>query len=129
MMEIETLSSGSAITADVNADFNVPVWAKMGVFMLDLSAVAGTTPIMDCKFQYNDTVGSEFIDVDAGAMLQLTAADSQAVMVIGGPETDSTGQMRMTSFPLIHRMRAVIDIDRTTGNETYTYTLAVWWLA
>lgn len=120
------IGSGTAITADTTHDFNVPSGAIAAVFYLDATDFEGTTPTMDVKLQYTDPTGTdEVIDMDNGAFAQLTADDTQAVLQVGpGLANDNTGSVRSTNALLGGRMRAVIDIDRSTGDETYSYTLS-----
>lgn len=116
------IGQGAAITADVNLDFEVPSGASHAVFYLDLSAVAGTTPIMDVKLQYL-LPGGGVQDVSGGVFAQLVAAGVATLQVGPGIVEEATGNDRRAAVLLGQRMRAVVDIDRTTGNETYTYRL------
>ncbi len=111
-------------SASRNVDFNPPSDATAAVFFWRISAVAGTTPIADCKLQYKDPTSGQYIDVDGGAFAQQTAASFQALSVGQGLTADATGNFRVCDGVLIPQMRFVFTFDRTTGDETYTYTLS-----
>lgn len=94
--------------ATLNTPFAVPAWAVRAIFHWNITAVAGTTPIADLKFQIRDPADATvFEDVTGGAMAQKTAASYQTLQ----------------ASILSGNMRAVFVFDRTTGNETYTFTL------
>lgn len=113
-------------TATRTVDFNVPAWARNAIFHWDISAVAGTTPIADCKFQVKDLTSGQLRDLRAAAFGQQTAATRGMYLVFGPDAIDAAGDGANASVHgvLPIAMRAVFAFDRTTGNETYTYTLS-----
>lgn len=125
----EKLEDRSAFAlASLNTDFNPPSSATGGVFYWRISAVAGTTPIADCKLQYEDATSGQFVDVDNGAFAQKLAASTQVLTVLPGGAADATGDFRSTNALLSSQMRAVFTFDRTSADETYTFTLSVDWI-
>lgn len=113
-------------TATRNVDFNVPGWVNSIVFHWDISAVAGTTPIADLKFQMQGPLSAQFRDLRGASFGQQTAATRGMYLAYGPHMVDQAGDGANKTVqgyvPLL--MRAVFVFDRTTGNETYTYTLA-----
>ena len=129
MRTTQTITTQVALAAaSLNVDFNVPDWAKAGIFHWRISAVAGTTPIADCKLQAKDEVGGQLIDIDGAAFAQKTAASYQKLELGQGVIADTTGDARAAIALLPGLMRAVFTLDRTTGDETYTFTLSVDWI-
>lgn len=126
----ETLDSQAAFaSASKTLTFHPPPAAKAAIFYWEISAVAGNTPIADCKLQHYDPVADAAIDVDGGAFAQQTAASFQQLTVDPKmPAADATGNARIAIAVITAVMRAVFTFDRTTGDETYTYTFVVEWL-
>src|SRR5262245_53454032 len=128
----ETIESRAAYaTATLNTEFSPPEWARTGIFFWRISAVAGTTPIADCKLQAKDTVSSQFLDMDGALFAQKTAAAFQKLVVgryFPSTTADNTGDDRGAYGEISSLMRAVFTFDRTTGDETYSFTLVVEWL-
>jgi hypothetical protein len=114
-------------TATRNVDFNVPAWARNAIFHWDISAVDGTTPIADCKFQVRDLTSGQYRDIRAAAFGQQTGATRGMYLTYGPDVVDAAGDGENSSVQgiLPWAMRAVFAFDRTTGDETYTYTLSV----
>ncbi|MGH2555474.1 MAG: hypothetical protein ACRDHO_07140, partial [Actinomycetota bacterium] len=112
----------------LNVDFGAQVDAEAAIFYWRISAVAGTTPIADCKLQMQDPTSGQFLDIDGAAFAQKTAAAIQALSVGPGLAADATGDVRSAQAHLPAKMRAVFTFDRTTADETYTFTLSVDWL-
>jgi hypothetical protein len=115
-------------TATLNTDADVPPHAIGGIFYWNISAVAGTTPIADCKIQAKDTISGQFVDIDGATFAQQTAASAQFLQVWPGLTADATGNARAVSAILGNQIRFVFTFDRTTANETYTFTLSADWL-
>lgn len=125
---VETVTSQTAYaTASLNVDFVPPSWARYAQFNWNISAVAGTTPIADCKLQLKDPVSGSFLDIDSGAFGQKTAASFQTLAVGPTMTADATGDYRQAVAMIPDAMRAVFTFDRTTADETYTFTLSVVW--
>ncbi len=115
-------------TASLTTTIIPPPGATGGVFMLRISAVAGTTPILDCKLQLAHPGSGQAIDVDNGAFAQQTAASFQAMFFYPTVGTaDTTGNYRSCQGMVASKMFAAWTLDRTTGDETYTFTLEVDW--
>ena len=114
-------------TTGFTDDIDVPSWALYAIFYINLTAVAGTTPLFDFKLQWIDPVDNTTVEDFPGAgITQLTGADF-IVYMVGAPglADDDTGPVYTTAFPLPPTIRAVTTTDRGTGDETYTYTQAV----
>lgn len=129
LLQHEKLTDQSAYAqASLSVDFNVPIDAEAAIFYWRISVVAGTTPIADCKLQMQDPTSGEFLDIDGAAFGQKLAAAIQSLTVGPDVPADATGDVRAAQAHLPAKLRAVFTLDRTTGNETYTFTLAVDWL-
>ena len=125
----ESLENRTAYaTATLNTTIIPPSGASAAIFYWRISAVAGTTPIADCKLQYKDRTSAQFIDVDNGTFAQKTAASFQSLAISPLLTADTTGDFRATAALLPAELRAAFTFDRTTADETYTFTLAVDWL-
>lgn len=110
--------------------FWVPKWAKVLIVYFNLSANAGTTPISipSLLLAYPATLD----DGDAAVLLtgaSITAASFHAYEI--GPTLTSAGTDSATADSNVVQNTvtpAVLGIkvlnDRTTADETYTYTLA-----
>ena len=125
----ETLHTATAHATDsLSVVISPPSFAHAAVFYWNISAVAGTSPIADCKLQALDNASGTAIDIDGATFAQQTAASFQALQVRCGLTADTTGNFRAVSALIPAAMKAVFTFDRTTGNETYTFTLSVDWL-
>jgi len=110
-----------------------PSWAKYAQVYLNWSAMAGTTPLMDFKIHDADPVAlNDTYKLDAlgwNGITQLTTVPSPIIVQIGpgitGIADDDTGPFYSLNGPLPVLMGFQITLDRTTGDETYTYTLSV----
>jgi hypothetical protein len=121
----------------------VPSFARHAIFYLDYTATAGTTPLMDFHLHAVDATGSSTAS-DLGqwdGITQITGAQCPlfATVYVGpgctGTTDDDTGttvsatNCYFINTPLPAQLGAVVTLDRTTGNETYTYTLSVDWMS
>jgi hypothetical protein len=123
MRHIRQLATKTAdATTGQNVDFSVPGWARAAIFFINLTAVAGTTPLFDFKLQHIAPDGSGAVEDADASVVQLSAADM--VLLTLDPAITVAANERV-SVPLSTNMRAVVTQDRTTGNETYTYTVWV----
>jgi hypothetical protein len=118
--------------------FMVPEWAKYMTIDYDLTAVAGNTPLVDVTIKQlanatlDDTTGVVNLQNHA-ALTQLTAAARLLVQVgpgITGIADDVTNAATGLSNVSINAvLPPYIGVkvlnDRTSGDETYTYTLTV----
>lgn len=116
-------------TATLNTEIQPPGWARSALFHWRISAVAGTTPIADCKLQSRDPTSAQVIDIDGAAFGQKLAASFQNLMIGPGVIADATGDYRACQATIGTSMRAAFVFDRTTGDETYTFTLTVDWMS
>ena len=120
----ELTASHTHSSTGENLPFDVPGFARAAIFYIDLSAVAGTTPVFDAKLQYFDAVGNDFIDVDNATMAQQTTAAQTQMIIDPAATADTTGNQKAIGKPLSSRMRWVTTCDRTTGDETYTFSIS-----
>jgi len=111
----------------------VPAWARRAIVYFNLTANAGTSPISTVSFQVpppNTFVDTDLVQLATGA--SVTAA-SQHIYHIGPGETgiaDGTDQAAADASMGINAtlpwmLGVKVLNDRTTGDETYTYTLKV----
>lgn len=105
----------------------VPAWAKQAVVYINLTAVAGTTPLFDCKFQYVEPIAGTLKDFQWNGITQATAAVLAVVNFGAGniDTEDDVGDVYFLKDNLPPKFNIVTTLDRTTADETYTYTLAV----
>lgn len=111
---------------------NVPDWARSMIVYLNWTAKAGTSPLIDFKLQEADPVArndSYVLDfLDWNGITQLSA-EALAVIAIGpgitGIADDDTGSYYKLNGLLPPLLGLKTTLDRTTGDETYTYTLSV----
>lgn len=128
---VQTLADKTAYaTASLNVDFNPPSNATAAVFHWDISAVGGTSPIADCKLQYKDPISGQYRDVLGASFGQATSAVRHQYLAVDPMATTiaSTITSKVVSAHLVDDIRAVFTFDRTTGDETYTFTLGVTWI-
>jgi hypothetical protein len=110
----------------------VPPYANAAVIYLNWTAKAGNTPLMDLKLleadpiALNDTYVTDLEGWDG--ITQLAAEDLITVRV--GPHRASADDTGVdyhipTILPAILGVR--VTLDRTSADETYTYTLSLKW--
>ena len=111
----------------------VPSWARYCYIWLNVSAVAGTTPLTDFKLSSVNPVtmddGDNLDYAGWNGITQIagtTAADIQVQVGPGitGIADDDTGPFYSVNGVLPPILGFVITLDRTTADETYTYSLA-----
>ena len=117
---------------------NVPAWARYLYIDYNLTAVAGTTPLVDVTLKVpdlttlDDTTGVVNFRNHA-ALTQINAAARLLIQVgpgVTGIADDVVNAASGTSDISINAtLPPIIGVkilqDRTTGDETYTYTLTV----
>lgn len=108
-----------------------PTWAVAAIFFLNWTATAGTTPLMDFTLNSGDPVAPTTTTPLEGwdGITQLSAVDLVTVSV--GPHRtalDDTGVDYHVPCLLPPFLDAVITLDRTSANETYSYSLSVAWI-
>jgi hypothetical protein len=111
---------------------NVPSWARACTIYIDWTATAGTTPLMDFKLLEADPINrddgttNDLDDWDGITQLSGTAL----IRVLVGPHrtsTDDTGTTYHVGTLLPQLLGLQTTLDRTSANETYTYTINVVW--
>jgi hypothetical protein len=119
----------------------VPTWARYALWYFDLTAVGGTTPIFTPKFLIANPINPADTGIgtlklaEHGAFTGLTQAGALAVQMgpgITGIADDTTNSATVVSYASLNvvlppLLGVNITNDRTTGDETYTYTIQVAW--
>lgn len=116
---------------------SVPQWALYAICFLNLTAVAGTTPELTPSFLALDPVSRDdthVVQIHGNFTSVPITAAAQSVITIGPGVTgiaddlalaatgDSTGFVGSVLPPILG---VKLLLDRTSGTETYTYTLAM----
>lgn len=136
--EYQVLRNETAQATTGQTDWlNVPEFAENLMVYLNVTATAGTTPILTPAFLVADPVSRDDGHVvnlaEHAAFTGITDA-AQVIFAIGpgvtGIANDVTNGATGDSWvslntPLPKLLGFQITNDRTTGDETYTYTLAV----
>lgn len=117
--QIQALTS-TTFAGDANVDFNVPKWAVGAMFIISVSAMAGTAETFDFKLQHKLPHGT-FKDVLGASIVQLTAAAD--ILLTIDPRITAAANITV-SQALSTAMRAVITLGGST-DETYTYGVSV----
>lgn len=130
MRSVQVIRTGVAQATTGQSDVVTPPgWARSATIYLNVTAVAGTTPLTDLKLQYAHPVSSNLVDFQWNGITQIADTTAGNIVVhigLAGVDTeDDTGPIYFTKDPLPHKMALVITLDRTTGNETYTYSCAI----
>lgn len=109
----------------------VPRWAKSSVVYFDLTANAGTTPISTVSVL---SAGPNLRD-DGSVVTYVTGAAVTAVsyheyqvgpyFTTANNDNAASSGFKVQNSPLPAILGVKVLNDRTTGDETYTYTLAV----
>jgi hypothetical protein len=105
-----------------------PGFARMAIVYLNVTAAAGTTPLTDMKFQYINPVSGNAVDMQWDGITQIAGTTDGNVVAVLGAITDTeddTGPIYVLKDPLPQEWNIVVTLDRTTGNETYTYDLCI----
>lgn len=120
-------------TAQANAGqtdtITTPGFAKTAIVYLNVTATTGTTPLTDMKFQYVHPSTGNAVDMQWNGITQIAGTTSGNVVAIigaGNVDTeDDTGPIYFLKDALPQEWNIVLTLDRTTADETYTYTLGV----
>src|SRR3990172_6902333 len=127
-----TLRNVSAQATTGQTDWlNIPPWAKSVTVSFNLTANAGTTPISTPSFIAADAISRD--DGDVATILTgaaITGASTHfyafgSYLTSAGTDSATLDSWVVTNTVLPALMGFKILNDRTTGNETYTYTLTV----
>ena len=137
--EFHIIRQASAQATTGQTDWlRLPQWASYASVFLNVTATAGTTPILTPSFLVADPVSQDDSHVvnlaEHAAFTGITGA-AQYVFQMGpgvtGIADDVTNAAAADSFvslnvvlPLFLGVRILN--DRTTGDETYTYNLSIW---
>lgn len=115
----------------------VPAFATHALVFLNITAMAGTTPILTPSCLAADPVSKDDTFVirigEAAAYTGITAANQYVIQIgpgVTGIADDATNSATADSYLSINAilptlMGIQITNDRTTGDETYTYNLSV----
>lgn len=113
----------------------VPKWARYADIILDITAVAGTTPILTPTILAADPITKDDANVvSIGTLTTPPTAASTHRIVIGPGVTGIADDLAMAAAAdstvsintvLPDLLGIQLTMDRTTGDETYTYTLNV----
>jgi len=130
---ILTVRSGTAQANTGQTDWMVtPPWAVDMVVYLEVTAVAGTTPLTDFKLLTTDPVslddGFALDFADWNGITQIAGTTAGDIVVHVGPgitgiADDDTGPYYSLNAPLLPLLGFKLTFDRTTGDETYSYNL------
>jgi hypothetical protein len=107
----------------------VPAWATNMLVFLNVSAAAGTTPLTDFKMQYRDpTTNAAVLDFPGAGITQIAGTTTANVVIQVGPgitgiADDDTTQVYSINMALPSEILFITTLDRTTGDETYTYSI------
>ena len=117
--------------------FLIPDWAVYCWVMLDLTAVAGTTPVVTPSFVTADPVSLDDANVirlaEHGNYTGITAA-AQYIFQFGpnvtGIANDTTNSATADSYSSLNvalpgNLGVTLTLDRAEADETYTYNLIV----
>lgn len=106
-----------------------PGFANTAIVYLNVTAAAGNTPLTDMKFQYVHPVSGNAVDMQWNGITQIAGTTSgNVVVVMGGGNVDTEDDTTPVYFikdPLPSKWNIVLTLDRTSGDETYTYSLVV----
>lgn len=127
---VQVIRTGTAQATTGQTDtVTTPGFARYATVYLNVTAVAGTTPLTDMKFQYVHPVSGNAVDMQWNGITQIAGTTSGNVVAhlgLGGVDTeDDTGAIYFAKDPLPGKWNIVTTLDRTTGDETYTYSIVV----
>jgi len=114
-----------------------PAWARFATFYLNVSAMAGTTPLLDFKLEAVDPMDLTSV-APLGSWDGITQKTGTAALItvdVGpGLTIDDTGSATAAcnykvDAPLPPIILYTVTTDGTTGDEDYSFTLSVAWSA
>jgi hypothetical protein len=114
----------AAHTATTNSADQFNQFGKGGILLLNVTAVSGTTPTLDCKVQLRDHASATYIDLPNAAFAQKTTASGMDSLIIYPGATVAAN--RSVSSVLGTFWRAACAIAGTT--PSFTFTLGVTYL-
>lgn len=116
--EVITLHASAAKIATFNIDVD-NLHYKGAIFVLDVTAVSGTTPTLDIKLQYRDVVSGKFIDIPLAIFTQKTATGSDVLTIYPAIAVVANESVNGV-LPINYRV--VGTITGTTPSFTFTLT-------
>lgn len=88
-----------------------------GTFLLNVSAVSGTTPGMTVKLQYHDPTSDTYLDIPGAAFPTITGTGLYALVVYPGTVAAANS---VVNLPLNDEIRAVATLSGTSPSFTVT---------
>ena len=126
---VKEIRTGTAQATTGQTDtVTTPGFAVAAIVYLNVTAVAGNTPLTDMKFQYIHPVSGNAVDMQWNGITQIagtTAGNVVAVIGAGADTEDDTGPVYTLKDPLPQKWNIVLTLDRTSADETYTYSIVV----
>lgn len=120
MATSRTVFASAARTATANSN-NMSLPDAVGAeFMLDISAVSGTTPTCVVKVQARDPISGNYVDVPGAAFASQNATGTTRLVV--HPAITASANVAVAQT-LPERFRAVATIGGTT--PSFTFSLSV----
>jgi len=122
----------AAVGSPFNTDFRLPAGTVGAIFRLKVTASAGTTPTLDCKFQAYDDAAAEYFDLldtqttrEALAFAQATGAVTLSMLVypyplMGATVEGTTDTYRLIAIPTKLRLVATYGAD---ADESFTFSV------
>lgn len=113
-----------------------PSWATRGTIWLSVTAAAGTTPLTDFSLltidpsTLDDATALNYAGWDGITQIAGTTSGNVVIYLgaaVSGTSDDDTGPAYVLNAPIPSLLGFKVLFDRTTGNETYTYTVRVEW--
>lgn len=118
---LATVFASAARTATANSTDQTNYAGRGVICLLDITAASGTTPTLDIKLQYKDSVPATdiYVDIPGAAFAQKTAAGTDSLTLYPGIAETAN---RSVSDILSREWRAVATIGGTT--PSFTFSLA-----
>lgn len=115
-----TVFPSAARTATANSADKGSENFQGGTFVLDITAVSGTTPSMTVKIQHKDGVSGQYIDIPGCVFAAKTATGTDSLQLFSGITPAAN---RSVAGILGDEFRAVATITGTTPSFTFSLSL------
>ena len=115
-----TVFSSAARGSGANASGVFGCDGKGAIFVLDVTAVSGTSPTLDLKIQVFSPLGNDYVDLAGAAFAQKTAANTSMLTVYPGIAETANVSVSDVMPPLF---RAVGTVGGS-ATPTVTFSLA-----
>lgn len=136
LLENQVITNQTANSATIVKAISPPRWARYAIFYLNITSMAGTTPLLDFKIEAVDPGDFDTTAVTAigswDGITQKTAAANTLDLIEIGPDLldDDTGSATASGQYSIQAvlptwLMYTITTDGTTDDEDYTFTLGV----